>query len=43
MMNTTENNNNINNNGQLQVFQNEAFGQVRVIMKEMSLGLSVKK
>lgn len=34
MMNTTENNNNINNNGQLQVFQNEAFGQVRVIMKE---------
>lgn len=34
MMNTTENNNNINNNGQLQVFQNEAFGQVRVIMKD---------
>lgn len=34
MMNTTENSNNINNNGQLQVFQNEAFGQVRVIMKE---------
>lgn len=34
MMNTTENNKNINNNGQLQVFQNEAFGQVRVIMKE---------
>ena len=27
-------NSNINNNGQLQVFQNEAFGQVRVIMKE---------
>lgn len=34
MMNTTENNNNINNNGQLQVFQNEAFGKMRVIMKE---------
>lgn len=34
MMNTTENNNNINNNSQLQVFQNEAFGQVRVIMKD---------
>ena len=34
MMNTTENNKNINNNSQLQVFQNEAFGQVRVIMKE---------
>lgn len=34
MMNTTENNNNINNNSQLQVFQNEAFGKMRVIVKE---------
>lgn len=36
MMNTENNKteNNIINNGQLQVFQNEAFGQMRVITKE---------
>ena len=36
MMNTENNKteNNIINNGQLQVFQNEAFGQVRIITKD---------
>ena len=36
MMNTENNKteNNIINNGQLQVFQNEAFGQMRVIVKD---------